>query len=101
MLLLTNTLSSTSTAPQLYITLDDVISATDPDEIDQIISNWDINDQQLEEEEHTSSVPQVNLTSTSPLLDIDVISTLPLPEVNNNNSFSNYEMTLPQLPYCF
>ena len=82
------------------MTLDDVISATDPDEIDQIISNWDIDDQQLEEEEHTSSVPQVNLTSTSPLLDVDVTSTLPLPEVNNNNSFSNYEMTLPP-PYCF
>ena len=82
------------------MTLDDVISATDPDEIDQIISNWDIDDQQLEEEEHTSSIPQVNLTSTSPLLNVDVTSTLPLPEVNNN-SFSNFEMTLPPPPYCF
>src|ERR1043166_4544368 len=85
-ILLTNTLSSTSTAPQLHMILDDVISATDPDEIDQIISNWDIDDQQLEEEEYTSSVPQVNLTSTSLLLDVDVTSTLPLSEVNNNNS---------------
>ena len=82
------------------MTLDDVINATDPDEIDQIIANWDTNDLQLEGEEHTSSVPQVNLTSTSPLFNINVTSTLPLPEVNNN-SFDSYKMSLPPPPYCF
>src|SRR5262245_58768746 len=93
-LLLINILLLTSTASQLHMTLDDVINATDPDEIDQIIANWDtndINDQPLEGEEHTSSVLQVNLTSTSPSLEVDVTSTLHLPEVNNidNNSFNS------------